>query len=90
MVIMKKLKILEVCPFSAGVCGVWQRVKQEAEGLSKEGYQVTVFSSNITKGTNKIAKTNENLNKVKIKRFSSKKLGGESFMIWNFEKKQWL
>lgn len=81
-----KLNILEVCPFSKGLCGVWQRTKQEAEELSKRGHQVTVFSSNIIKGTNKIAVINDRFGKVNIKRFPARKLGGESFMAWNFKK----
>ncbi len=82
---MKKLKILEMAPFSKGICGVWQRVRQEASGLAKKGHSVTVFSSNITKGTNKIASANDKFGKVKIRRFPSRKLGGESFMTWNFK-----
>ncbi len=79
------MKILELCHFSVGICGVWQRVKQESELLSKLGHEVVVFSSNITKGTNEIASSEDKIGKVKIKRFPAKKLGGESFMKWNFE-----
>lgn len=81
----KKLKILEVCPYSAGICGVWQRVKQESEELIKRGFDVTVFSSNHTKGSKKIAKSKEIINKIKIKRFFAKKIIGESFMIWDYK-----
>jgi hypothetical protein len=48
-----KLKILEICPFSAGACGVWQRVKQKSIELAKKGYEVRVFSSYFEKETNK-------------------------------------
>jgi glycosyltransferase involved in cell wall biosynthesis len=78
-------KILELCNFSAGICGVWQRVKQEAELLARKNYKVRVFSSNFIKGSNKRAKPEERIGKVKIKRFKASKLGGESFMSWNFE-----
>ena len=80
------LKILEICPFSAGICGVWARVREESLRLSKLGYEVRVFSSNATKGSDKIAYDEEKLNNIKIKRFKFKKLGGESFMKWDFEK----
>lgn len=81
-----KIKILEVCPYSAGGCGVWARVKQEALELSKLGYEVKVFSSFFEKGTDKIMSEEDNLENIKIRRFPAKKLGGESFMHWNFEK----
>ncbi len=84
--LQKNLKILELCPYSAGGCGVWARVKQESLELVKRGYEVTVFSSNFEKGTNKIMASSEVLEGIKIKRFSAKKLGGESFMHFNFEK----
>lgn len=84
--ILKKLKILEICPYSAGICGVWQRVKQESEELIKKGYDVTIFSSNHTKGSKVIAKEKETINKIKIRRFPARKLIGESFMFWTYEK----
>jgi len=80
------LKILELTNFSAGICGVWQRVKQEAFELSKRGYDVRVFSSNAIKGSKDLASCEENINNIQIKRFSFKKLGGESFMNWDFKK----
>jgi len=80
------MKILELCTFSAGGCGVWQRVKQEAQEFHKLGEEVLIFSSNLEKGTNKIVSENENLNGIKIRRFPATKLGGESFMKWLSEK----
>ncbi|MEK6891381.1 MAG: glycosyltransferase family 4 protein [Nanoarchaeota archaeon] len=79
------MKILELCHFSAGICGVWQRVKQESERLTKNN-QVLVISSNVTKGTWEIAPPEENLYGFKIIRKPFKKFGGESFMSWDFEK----
>jgi len=80
------MKILELTNFSAGICGVWTRVKQEALELAKKGHQVMVFSTNAVKGCKEIAKPEEQIDCVKIKRFPFTKLGGESFMNWNFEK----
>ncbi len=79
-------KILEICPYSSGACGVWQRVKQESMELVKKGYEVKVFSSYFEKGTDKILPEKDNLNGISINRFPAKKLGGESFMNWDFEK----
>jgi len=84
--VVTKPKILELCQFSAGICGVWTRVLEESKRLSSLGYEVRVFSSNATKGSDKIACDEENISNVKIKRFNFRKLGGESFMRWNFEK----
>lgn len=80
------MKILELTNYSAGICGVFARVKQEAVLLAKGGNEVRIFSSNITKGTGEIAKAEDRLEGVKIKRFHSKSLGGESYMFWDFEK----
>lgn len=81
-----KLKILEICPYSAGGCGVWARAKQESLELAKKGYEVRIFSTNFEKGTDKIMPPKENLGDILIQRFPAKKLGGESFMNWDFEK----
>ena len=80
------MKILELCEFSAGICGVWTRVLEESRRLAEKGHEVKVFSTNAVKGCNKIAKPDEIIGKVKIRRFPFIKLGGESFMHWNFEK----
>jgi glycosyltransferase involved in cell wall biosynthesis len=84
---MKKLKILELTNYSSGICGVFQRVKQEAEELAKtRNYEVRIFSSNAIKGGPGLAPAKDSLGNIKIQRFPFKKIGGESFMIWNFEK----
>ncbi|MEK6850865.1 MAG: glycosyltransferase family 4 protein [Nanoarchaeota archaeon] len=80
------MKILELCHYSAGVCGVWSRVREESSRLVKKGYKVTVFSSNHIKSSDAIAPNKDSLNGIEIKRFKAKKLGGESFMYWNFVK----
>ena len=79
------MKILELCNYSAGICGVWNRVKEESERLSKLGHEVKIFSSNLEKGTNKIVSEDDIIGDVLIRRFSARRLGGESFMLWNFE-----
>ncbi len=80
------MKILELCHFSAGGCGVFARVKQESQLLAQRGHEVRIFSSNREKGTNKIISENDVIGKVKVKRFPAFKFGGESFMSWHFEK----
>src|SRR3989344_4472738 len=80
------MKILEVCPYSAGICGVWTRVLEESKRLSKLGFEIKIFSSNAVKGEDKIAPSREKIGKIEILRFPFKKLGGESFMSWDFEK----
>ena len=80
------MKILEVCPYSAGICGVWTRVLEESKRLNKLGFEVKIFSSNFEKGTNKIVPLEDKIENVEIQRFPAIKLGGESFMSWDFEK----
>jgi glycosyltransferase involved in cell wall biosynthesis len=86
MVNKQKLRILEISNFSSGGCGVFARVLRESKLLVKNGHEVAIFSSDIIKGTNEIAKKEEIIGGIKIKRFPAKKLGGESFMFWNFYK----
>jgi len=80
------MRILEVCPFSSGICGVWSRASEEAKRLAEAGYEVRVFSSNKTKGAQTIARERENIGKVLIQRFKAIKLGGESFTYFNYQK----
>lgn len=80
------MKILELTNYSAGGCGVFARVKRESSLLAKKGHQIRIFSSNIEKGTNHIVAPNDNIEGIEITRFPAKKLGGESFMSWDFEK----
>lgn len=81
-----KIKILELCHFSAGICGVWTRVIEESKRLSEKGYEVRIMSSNAVKGSDEIACEEESVGKIRIKRFPFNKLGGESFLEWKFEK----
>jgi len=82
---MEKLKILELTEFSAGICGVWNRVFQEAKLLAEKGNEVYVFSSNLEKGTNKTVPAYGERQGIKIHRFPVYfKLGNAHF--WNFKK----
>ncbi|MBT3394985.1 glycosyltransferase family 4 protein [archaeon] len=81
-----KKKILILVPFSAGICGVWQRAKIEAIEFKKRGHDVKIFSSNATKGSKEKANKKELYQGIEIKRFPYIKLGGESYFNWNFEK----
>ena len=83
---MKKLKIAFLCEFSAGADGVWNRVYNIAKILAKR-HEVYVLSSNITKGTEEIAKAEEEIDKIKIYRFPVKFQVGENTLFWNFEDK---
>ncbi len=80
------MRILELCQFSAGVCGVWSRVLEESKRLSALGNEVVVFSSNRTKGSDETAGSEDKIGNLKIKRFPAMYLGGESFMKWDFKK----
>ncbi|MEM4259541.1 MAG: glycosyltransferase family 4 protein [Candidatus Pacearchaeota archaeon] len=79
------MKILEICPFSAGICGVWARVREEAIRLANKGYEIRIFSSNFIKGSKERAVEKDKLGKIEIHRFPARKLGGESFMEWDFK-----
>jgi len=87
MTMAKKLKILEVTAFSAGICGVWTRVLAESKLLAKK-HEVYVFSSNISRGTDKIeiADSEECIDKVHIRRFKTSASFGQNTFFWNFKK----
>ena len=80
------MKILEVCTFSAGGCGVWARVKRESSLLAKAGHKVQIFTTNKEKGTWRNVLLKDTYEQVPIQRFPAWKLGGESFMFWKFTK----
>jgi len=84
----KKLKILEITAFSAGICGVWTRVFAESKLLAKKGHEVHVFSSNIFRGgEKKFAKEHETIEGVDITRFSARFSFGDNTYFWDFKKK---
>jgi glycosyltransferase involved in cell wall biosynthesis len=81
------MKILELSPFSAGICGVSTRALAEATLLAKKGHDVYLFSSDIFRGEGqKSAPHSEIINNVKIIRFSTKGSFGQNTYFWNFEK----
>lgn len=82
----RRLKILEVCTFSSGGCGVYARVQREATLLAKKGHKVHIFTTNKEKGTCKTVALKDRINEVDITRFPTRRLGGESFTYWNFTK----
>lgn len=79
------MRVLEVCMFSAGGCGVFARVNQEAQMLSKKGHEVRIYSTNFVKGSEETALEDDKVGEVIIKRFPAKKLGGESFSYFNYK-----
>jgi len=84
----RKTKILEICPFSAGICGVWARVSSESKEFQKLGYEVHVFSSNIVKGTHETASCDEDWEGIKVSRFQAKtSFISENVFVFNFEEK---
>lgn len=74
------MKILEICPFSEGICGVWSRVKQESIEFSKKGYDISVFSSNEMEDGGIVEKSEEILEGIKIKRFPVTRKQG--YALW--------
>lgn len=73
--------------FSAGICGVWTRVKQEAAEFVKLGHEVTIFSSNRMQGSDALAKCDETVDMIKIRRFwASKNILTRNVTFFNFDK----
>jgi len=68
----RRLRILELCPFSAGICGVWNRVLSESSEFVHLNHKVLVLSSNTEKGTEEICASKDNIFGVIIKRFEAK------------------
>ena len=66
------MRIAEVCPFSAGICGVWARVITESREFTRLGHSVRVFSSNIEKGNQNLAKCEEDMGELSIRRFKAR------------------
>ncbi len=82
------MKILELCNFSSGVCGVWTRVYNESVKLADKGHEILVLSSDFVKGSKEKAKHVESMDNIRIKRYSGIHLGGEGFMHWFGKKAQ--
>ena len=75
----KKKIILEICNFSSGISGVWTRAYEDAKEFINQGYDVRVFSSNETENGEIVSNT-ENINGIKINRFSILKRNG--YALW--------
>lgn len=81
------MKIIELCPFSAGICGVWTRVLSESKEFVRLGHEVTIFSSDFEKGTFNRVPHNEKIGKIQIKRFKGKKyLISDNVISWFYNK----
>ncbi len=78
-------KVLILVPYSyPSKCGVWSRAYLDAKYLKSKGFDVTIFSSNILKGTNEKLPKSDEIDGIKILRFKVLfKLGGSS-MFWFF------
>ncbi|MEK6824229.1 MAG: hypothetical protein AABY02_00065, partial [Nanoarchaeota archaeon] len=63
------MRILELTNYTAGVCGVGARVKQEAALLAQKGHEVQIFSSCFTKGSSDTASREDTIGGVRITRF---------------------
>ncbi len=86
------MNILQICEFSAGICGVWSRVFNESKELIKKGHKVYVFSSNLKKGTGELVSEFEEKEGVLIYRFSNKtgffdRLLSRNVTYFDFERK---
>jgi len=81
------MKILLLVPFSLGICGVFSRAWSDAYRYRDEGNEVWIYSSNAIKGATGENKDSTEMFEcregIKIMRFPYKKLGGESFMLWD-------
>ena len=78
-------KIIQLCQFSSGCCGVFSRVLQDSKELVKRGYEVWVFSSNQVKGKPlEIAKNYEVIDGINIRRFPTSFQIGENCLFWDF------
>ncbi len=81
------MKVLEICEFSAGICGVWARVFHEAKLLKKLGHEVYVFSSDIEKSTGRRVNLKELKEEIEICRFPSRRTYlSENVQSFNFKK----
>ncbi|HLC31395.1 MAG TPA: glycosyltransferase family 4 protein [Candidatus Nanoarchaeia archaeon] len=80
------MRILELTNYTAGGCGVGARVLAEAELLAERGHEVVIFSSNQVKGTREFCPLEDRRGKVLIRRFLARRLGGESYLSWDFYK----
>ncbi len=86
------MKIIQICEFSSGICGVWSRVLHESKELIRKGHEVIVFSSNVKKGSGELVSDYELKDKINIYRFPNNtnlfdKLLSKNVTHFDFEKK---
>lgn len=81
---MKKT-ILQILPYTyPSGCGIWSRALNDSIILTKQGYTLHAFSSNLLKGTRQKLAKHEEYSNIKIHRFPILlKLGG-SAMLFSF------
>lgn len=79
MVIVKKMRILQICNFSSGISGVWTRVLEDGREFIKKGHEVRVYSSDVDETGVKV-NAEEELEGIKIKRFPIKRKIG--YAVW--------
>ena len=81
------MKIAIVCNFSyPSICGVWNRVYNDARYLTSMGHEVHVFSTNEIKGLNEYSPEFEVLENIKVYRYKSRFKIGENTRIWSCKK----
>lgn len=81
-------KVVIVVPYSyPSACGVWSRAYLDAKALIQKGFDVSVFSTNIIKGTNQISSDFEEYEGIKIFRFKVSFKIGANAMFWGFYRK---
>ncbi|MFS8131366.1 MAG: glycosyltransferase family 4 protein, partial [Candidatus Dojkabacteria bacterium] len=76
-------KVLLVAPYSfPSACGIWARVYSDAKVLRDNGYEVTVYSSNIIKGTGLKSAKRETYESMKLRRFKVLLSLGQNALFW--------
>jgi len=80
---MKNNKVLLIAPYSfPSACGIWARVYSDAKVLRDAKYEVTVYSSNIIKGTSLKSARKETYEEIKLRRFRVLLSLGENALFW--------
>lgn len=78
-------KVLIVVPYShPSKCGIWNRAWSDAKFLKSQGFDVTIFSSNVIKGTKMRSGCFENFEGINIRRFKVQFSFGGTSMFWFF------
>ena len=68
------MRIVYTCSYAyPSISGVWNRIENLAKEMIKRGHEVHILTSNIIAGTDKIAKSYEEYEKIHIHRFEPKR-----------------